>query len=239
MVTYPDLVNEGDAFPYHLDASKGLVHFRISGLPCTLGYVLSTVAEAFRDLPGWALNDSQAILELQSRDDVSNRTRMVNKSLLELHQRGTFSVLKGWRNEIFPVYGPDGQVLLHVERCACPLLGVVTYGVHAVGYVLPEQPTMPLRIWVSRRARSKPTFAGMLDSTAAGGIASGETPLEAVVRKCEEEASLSPSLVRRNLQDLGVITNFYVREERSGGEPGLLQPECQYVFGLPLPSHVS
>jgi 8-oxo-dGTP pyrophosphatase MutT (NUDIX family) len=238
MVTYIDLVNEGDAFPYHRDASKGFFHFRIAGLPSTLGYVLSTVAEAFRYLPGWAVNDAEAILELENFNSVSERTRVVKKSLLELRQRGTFSILRGWRNETFPVYGPNNEVLLHIERCACPLFGVVTYGVHAVGYVLPEDPTMPLKIWVSRRAQSKPTFAGMLDSTAAGGIASEETPLEAVVRECEEEASLFPTLVQQNLQSVGVITHFYVREERSGGEIGLLQPECQYIFGLPLPGNV-
>lgn len=238
MATYLDLVNEGDAFPYDQNASKGLLHFRIAGVSSTLGYVLSKVAEAFRDLPGWVVNDSEAILELQTSNDVSERTRVVNMGFLELRRRETFSILRGWRNETFPVYGPDKEVLLHVERCACPLLGVVTYGVHAVGYIMPEEPTMPLKIWVSRRAQSKTTFPGMLDSTAAGGIASDETPLEAVVRECEEEASLSPNLVRQNLQNVGVITHFYIREERSGGEIGLLQPECQYIFGLPLPRKV-
>lgn len=238
MATYLDLINEGDAFPYHQDASKGLFHFKVAEVSTTLGYVLSKVAEAFRDLPGWIVNDSEEILELQSINDIVERTRVVNMSLLELRRRGTFTILRGWRNETFPIYGPDQEVLLHVERCACPLFGVVTYGVHAVGYVIPEEPTMPLKIWVSRRAQSKTTFPGMLDSTAAGGIASDETPLEAVVRECEEEASLSPTLVQQNLQNVGVVTHFYIREERSGGEIGLLQPECQYIFGLPLPGKI-
>lgn len=30
----------------------------------------------------------------------------------------------------------------------------------------------------------------------------------------------------------GTVTYFYVRDERAGGETGLLQPECQYVYDL-------
>jgi 8-oxo-dGTP pyrophosphatase MutT (NUDIX family) len=62
----------------------------------------------------------------------------------------------------------------------------------------------------------------MLDSTAAGGIGSGDTPLEAVIREYEEEDSLSATLERHRLQRVGIVTNSYVREERSGGEIRLL-----------------
>jgi 8-oxo-dGTP pyrophosphatase MutT (NUDIX family) len=76
----------------------------------------------------------------------------------------------------------------------------------------------------------------MLDSTAAGGVASGETPLSTILHECNEEASLPSDLVRRNAKAAGAITHFYVRDRRSGGEVGLLQPECQYVYELPVPS---
>lgn len=35
------------------------------------------------------------------------------------------------------------------------------------------------------------------------------------------------------------MTYIYVRESRAGGETGLIQPECEYVFDLPLPASVT
>ena len=45
-----------------------------------------------------------------------------------------FEVLKGWRDELYPVYGPEGEVVFTVERAASALLGVLTYGCHLTAY---------------------------------------------------------------------------------------------------------
>ncbi|WFD22185.1 thiamine diphosphokinase [Malassezia equina] len=66
-----------------------------------------------------------------------------------------------------------------------------------------------------------------------GGITAGEGPLVTVVRECEEEAGLSPSLVRSHIQAAGVLTYFYKTES------GWRQPEMQYVYDLPLPADVT
>lgn len=165
------------------------------------------------------------ILVTASIRNVEERSAAMEEGLQSMRGQGYFSILQSWRNETFPVFGLEKQVLLHIERCACPLFGVVTYGVHAVGYVSPQGPGQQLKVWVSRRARSKQTFGGMLDSTAAGGIASGESPLETLVHEWKEAASLPPDLVRQNMKAVGTVTHFYVRGLHSGGEIGLLQPE--------------
>lgn len=142
---------------------------------------------------------------------------------------GKFRVLRGWRNELYPVYGPDGELLLDIERAASPLFGVVTYGVHMTAYVRAKD---GIKVWVPRRAKNKQTYRGMLDNTVAGGISTGEVPFDCLVREASEEASLAEDLVRNGARAAGTVTYFYVRDERAGGETGLLQPECQYVYDL-------
>ena len=51
-----------------------------------------------------------------------------------------------------------------MERCATPLFGVVTYGVHMTVYVPPTQ-FQPMRIWTPKRSEKKPTYPGMLDNS--------------------------------------------------------------------------
>ncbi len=118
------------------------------------------------------------------------------------------------------------------------MFGVVTYGIHMTCYVKSPKSSYGIKIWVPRRAKTKSTYAGMLDNTVAGGIATGEEPLESVVRESNEEASLPEELVRERVKAEGTITYIYIREPRAGGENGLIQPECQYVYDLELPEHI-
>ena len=89
-----------------------------------------------------------------------------------------------------------------------------------------------LKIWVPRRARDKQTYGGMLDNTVAGGISTGEEPLECLIREATEEASFPERLVREHAKACGTVTYFHIRNEKAGGETGLLQPECQHVYDL-------
>ncbi|VUC27038.1 unnamed protein product [Clonostachys rosea] len=235
MASNLDIVDDADGFPYEDPKSQGLYLFRVAGLSTTLGYVLPSVSRLLSDFPGWHVDQEEQTIVLESGQTVEERSAAIRKTILAMCEKECFSILRGWRDETFPVFGPDHEVVLHIERCACPLFGVVTYGVHIIAYTPAPADGDMMKIWVSRRARSKQTFGGMLDSTAAGGVASGETPWNTVLHECDEEASLPPDLVRRDAKSVGAITNFYVRDQRSGGEVGLLQPECQYVYELPVP----
>jgi hypothetical protein len=70
----------------------------------------------------------------------------------------------GWRDELYPIYGENGEVLFAMERSATPLFGVVTYGVHMTVYIPPTQ-FQPMRIWTPVRSMNKPTYPGMLDNS--------------------------------------------------------------------------
>ena len=158
---------------------------------------------------------------------------MLAELLAHARREGTFEVLKGWRDELYPVM--HGEQGLRMERSGSALFGIVTLGVHLTAYTRVDG---ELKIWVPRRARSKQTYGGMLDNTVAGGISEGESVFTALLRECEEEASLSSEFVRQRVVASGTVSYMHVRDARAGGETGLLQPEVQYVYDLELPADV-
>jgi 8-oxo-dGTP pyrophosphatase MutT (NUDIX family) len=197
--------------------------------------MLPSVVEVFRNIPNWSIDDEDRTLTLTGGSTTGERSSAVMNTLLALRTTGHFKVLNKWRDELYPVYGQNKELLFNVERCASPLFGVVTYGIHLTAYTYKEG---ELKIWTPRRARTKQTYGGLLDNAVAGGIASGESPWESLVRECGEEASLAEDLVRNKAKAAGTVTYHHVRGKKAGGETGLLQPEVQYVYDLELPGDV-
>ncbi|KAI5480423.1 thiamine pyrophosphokinase-related protein [Pseudohyphozyma bogoriensis] len=157
--------------------------------------------------------------------------------------------LDGWRDELYPVYGPappfsgnpvDGtnddddaghvfpgsNRVFELERAACALLGIATFGVHLTAYI--EEPGEPLKVWVPKRSATKQTWPSYYDNTVAGGITSGQSPWEAVIRECEEEASLPADFVEPRVKSTGVLSYTYRTKE------GWVQPEVQYCYDLKM-----
>lgn len=236
-----DLVHQCDGFPYpESDATAYLTRIntyyqlRVSGHAYALGYMLPSVVEIFRGVAHWAIDDDDRTLTLTAGSTAEERSKAVATTLLAMRQLGHFKVLNKWRDELYAVYGQGKELLFNVERSASPLFGVVTYGIHLTAYTRSKD-TGEIKIWTPRRARTKQTYGGMLDNAVAGGIASGESPFESLVRECGEEASLPEELVRAKAKAAGVVTYYYIRDERAGGETNLMQPECQYVYDLELP----
>lgn len=242
-----DLVRECDNFPYFIhDSDLFLSHvntyyaLHVSAYPSLiLGYILPSVASVFRGLPAWSIDDDERSLTLVQGENEEQRSRIVAATTRAMRETGFFSVLKGWRDELYPVYGPKGEVLFSIERAASGLFGIITYGAHMTVYSRSKSGGVgdgkgEMKIWVPRRAKNKSTYGGMLDNTVAGGLATGEIPFEGLVREASEEASLPEKLVRERAKAVGTVTYFHIRDERAGGETGLLQPEFQYVYDLEL-----
>nr|POE66645.1 uncharacterized protein CFP56_72068 [Quercus suber] len=244
--SYLDLINECDNFPYHQQINLYFSHintyyaFYIADYPETeLGYVLPSVAMVFKGLPDWKVDDSDRSLTLITGANEEERSKAVAVTTSAMRQLGHFKVLEGWRDELYPVYGPNGDLLFSVERAASALFGVVTYGCHMTAYTKSRnEDGEEMKLWVPRRSPTKQTYPGLLDNTVAGGIATGESPLESVIRESQEEASLSEELVRKDIKAAGTVTYFHIRDSRAGGETRLLQPECQYVYDLELAEDV-
>ncbi|KAF8273598.1 NUDIX hydrolase domain-like protein [Lactarius quietus] len=163
-----------------------------------------------------------------------------------------------WRAEWYDVYAAPGGALrtdgrdpctvleaprgasgyvFSMERSACALFGVVTYGVHMTVYEQDGEGDgdgSRVRVWVPRRALTKPTFPGMLDNSVAGGIPGGTTAFDSIVKESVEEASLDPELVRKRVRAAGAVTYYYQTKA------GWLQPEVEYVYDMRVePGEVS
>lgn len=208
--------------------------FKVSGCDAVLGHIPNAVVEKFPWLQEfWDIDSQSRTVTLLAPPEATAQVRsdMLSKTIAEAVKKDTFDVLKGWRNEMYPVYAPDGSVLLEMERCASPLFGIVTYGIHLSAYVEDEE---GLKMWIARRSRTKQTYPGMLDNSVAGGMTSGETPFNCAVREAMEEASIPEEISNAHARAVGCVTYVYVRDARAGGETGLLQPEVEYVYDLKL-----
>lgn len=218
---------------------------RLSHTSPTLGYILPSIAETLRGVPSWILDDEHGLLILHLPSSpgetgsvhatAAQRSAAMASTTAAMRATGAFEVLQGWRDELYGVYGERGELLFEMERAATPLFGVVTYGVHMTAFIRSktDEGVQGMKIWVPRRARNKQTYGGWLDNTVAGGIASGETALECLIREAEEEASIPEAIIRRT-RAVGTVSYFHVRDRRAGGEAGFLQPECQFVYDLEL-----
>ncbi|KAI9827172.1 MAG: hypothetical protein M1832_005308 [Thelocarpon impressellum] len=236
-----DLVDECDNFPPSLPASRK--HEYDYGLltdgpdsDTVLGYVHPKVMRVL-NTPSVVISSYRVAPQSRSvainGDTETERSANVAAVVRLWWEEGWFEVLDGWRDELYPVYHPrTRELLFSVERAASALFGVVTYGVHMT--VFTSTPTGEMMIWVPRRAKTKQTYPGLLDNSVAGGISTGEGVFKSLVREAREEASLPEALVREKAVAVGAVTYMHVRDERAGGETGLLQPECEYVFDLEL-----
>ncbi|CAI7596456.1 unnamed protein product [Penicillium pancosmium] len=236
-----DLIKECDNFPYYEDDRAAYTEnlnnyhaFRVSGYNSTLGYIIKSVVDQFPWPQEYWKIDSQAktvTLTTPAGADPALRSKLIAETIGEAVKQETFEVLKGWRNEKYPVFAPGGEYIFEIERSAACLFGVVTYGAHMTGYV---QDPAGVKLWIPRRAKNKQTYPSMLDNTVAGGMCTGEKPFECIVREAMEEASLPESEVRASILARGCVTYTHVRDARAGGETGLLQPEVEYVYDLKL-----
>ena len=163
--------------------------------------------------------------------EMGSQERIIRETLNRARENNSFKVLEGWRDELYPIHGHNDvlEESVSMERAGSALFGINSFGVHMTLFVRTPD---GMKIWVPRRARSKQTYGGMLDNSVAGGLSTGETPLECVIREASEEASLPGDLVRSSIKPCGTVSYIHMRDKRAGGETGLIQPECQYVFDM-------
>lgn len=230
-----------NSFPYYEDSPEfyerhlSTYHaFKVNGCDAVLGYIPNSVVDKFHWTgEDWHIDSTSRTVTLMAAPDAKPevRSEIMSRLLAEAVRRETFEVLKGWRHEMYPIYAPGGHFLMEMERSASPLFGITTYGVHMTGYVEDEQ---GIRLWVARRSKTKQTFPTMLDNTAAGGMSTGEHPYSCAIREAAEEASVPAAVFEERARPVGVLTYFYVRDARAGGETGLLQPEIEYIYDIRL-----
>lgn len=133
--------------------------------------------------------------------------------------------LLGWRGESFDVRAePGGAVLAQIDRAALPSFGIFAEGVHVNGLV---RRGARLLLWVGRRASFKQLDPGKYDHIVAGGVPSGLSARQTLVKEAAEEAAI-PSCVAD--QAVAVARIGYTMERREG-----LRRDLLHCYDLHLP----
>lgn len=212
---------------FHLPGSslEKCLGFKVAGQQ--VGWIRPHVASVLCRYPEVFCTVGGAIELCPTLDSYERRTQAVDIVLQTLRKEAEFTCLKGWRNEMYAVMPRFCDApLMHMERAATSLFGVKRYGVHINGFS--RDGDGKLSMWLGRRSSTKQTYPGKLDNLAAGGLASGCSIKHTLLKECEEEACIPPSLAER-ARPVGTISYTYEDDE------GVF-PECQFVFDLELPS---
>ena len=210
-------IRENNNMP--LSVKKSNVHFYVDGK--WIGKIRPEIASKLRDIeidldedgiqrPVFQLVQTDEEEESQKylvfSQEVSptyeGRTKAVRAVMDVLKQQG---VIKGWRNEDYPVsasfYDPPMFVM---ERAAVQYLGVLEYGVHINGLVQTDDGE--IKMWMARRAADKSKFPGMLDHIVAGGQPAGISLLDNCIKECDEEAGIQEAIAKAGLKPVGVVS---------------------------------
>ncbi len=139
------------------------------------------------------------------------------------------ALLPGWRGECVQIYGAnEATPLLELERALLRPLGLMLRTVQVNVFSFQDK---RLGVWVALRAASKAVDPDKLDSLVGGGIQGGDTPLETLVRECQEEAGIPRNLARRAVP-VGVIDSS--AGALDGGDP-VFHRERAMLYDLKVP----
>ncbi|MEY3220663.1 MAG: hypothetical protein RIT27_2020 [Pseudomonadota bacterium] len=152
-----------------------------------------------------------------------DRTFEIEKVMQKWFQMGIF---KHWKNEPYRVsrdFNAEPKFL--IERAAASLLGIQKYGVHLNGFVKDNN---EIKMWIGRRSAMSGLFPNKLDQIVAGGLGAGFTPLETLIKECEEEANISKQLAQQ-AKPVGMITYCMTSPQ------GNLNRDALFIYDLELP----
>ncbi|CAG8523478.1 11367_t:CDS:2, partial [Ambispora gerdemannii] len=234
--SFLQIVENCDNFPYPNSSNFPTELF--NAVPLTLnktkiGILLPSTVDTLREYNS-RLNP--APLEIKEKyvtfsahiTNFQERTEAVKQLFDTWRSEKKFAALEGWRDELYPVYGDinyPSNVAFVMERAATPIFGIPTFGVHLNGYI--KTPEGKIKMWIAKRASTKPTWPGRLDNTIAGGITYQLSINETIAKEAMEEASI-PANIASTAVPTGAITYFTVTKLG-------LQPETQYIYDLEFP----
>lgn len=192
-----------------------------------LGFVRPAFAEQLLGWPETFSRHGEVLTLVPGLNDAGAdrgaRTDAVERVCRSLRDDG---VIGGWRDERYPLCTRFGGLpVMLLERAAVPFFGVTAYGVHVNGFTRSDG---RMRMWVGKRAMTKPTGPGKLDQMVAGGQPHGIGLVDNVVKECAEEAGV-PEHLARQARGAGALS--YVLETPSG-----LRPDVIFNFDLELPA---
>jgi 8-oxo-dGTP pyrophosphatase MutT (NUDIX family) len=200
--------------------------------------MLPEVVEELSYCSRFDVNDSDRTVQVVASpgDDIADRISMTfGDIVLTWIDRDVFHVLCRQHSELVAIPGAQYGSPVHVERFAAALFGITSQGAHLVAYC---NDASGMKVWIPRRSAHLYTSPGMLDTTAAGGIKSGVSPIQTIIEEAYEEASLPEALIRQRAVYRGVISHMNITGEDFPGEKGLVTPDLISLYDIELPQDV-
>jgi thiamine pyrophosphokinase len=206
----------------NIASPAGLIPFRAGA--AQVGWVSPDLAQALTFRPRDFHFDSDGVALAARLRSPGARSEALAQALPALAAGGFLRI----RGEAFDIRETStGPVLGVLDRGALPAFGVMSQGVHVNGLVRRAD---GLHVWVGIRARDKAVAPGKLDNVVAGGIPSGLSPEECLVKEAAEEARLPPDLAA-TARPAGRVS--YVMSNAEG-----LRRDVLHVFDLDIPEGV-
>lgn len=163
------------------------VPFLVAGVP--VGWVrrdLASHLDAYPDVFG--VEQERIVL----RDDLRGyaaRTEAMARVATSLAAR---DLLTKWRGEMYEIGLAEGcESMFRLERAAVRFFGFSAQAVHLNGLVPRGRETS---MWIARRSPDKAIDPGMLDNLMGGGVGSGFSVQQTLVKEAWEEAGIPASL---------------------------------------------
>ena len=142
------------------------------------------------------------------------------------HALAAQGLLSPWRNESYDIgWIAERACLFRLERAAVRFFGFMAHAVHVNGLV--QAASGKRSMWIARRSDDKAIDPGMLDNLVGGGLASGLTIAQTVIKEAWEEAGI-PAEIAATARYEGTLQ--IVREVREG-----LHAETIHLHDLGLP----
>lgn len=113
--------------------------------------------------------------------------------------------IRKWHKEPFPFRDSTGTHILNMDGCGVNLLGVVSYGIHVMGFVRTKK---GIKYWVPQRSKNKSTFPGTLDNFCSGNLIGNERPFDGMVREIAEETAIPEEYIRAHARSCGTVTHI-------------------------------
>jgi len=202
-------------------ATRARVPFRVAGR--RVGSVARDALPALqlhRDLLTLCEDGVELAVPAEARDAA---LAQINAALREQ------GLIVAWRDEVFALVDPHTRApLASLERAATRFWGSLTFGAHATGFVAGGD-GRPSQLWIAQRASTKATDPGLHDNLVGGGVAQGQTPLQALTREAWEEAGLAPAQAAAAARPASVI-------ELARDIPEGFQHEWLHAYDLELPA---
>jgi 8-oxo-dGTP pyrophosphatase MutT (NUDIX family) len=195
--------------------------FAVDG--AAVGWVRHDLAARLRQFTDVFAIGETAVTFVPGLNGVEERSAVMAKVARSLAAQ---RLLTPWRSETYDIGRTgSGACLFRLERAAVRFFGFTAHAVHVNGLVEgPGQRSM----WIARRSDDKAIDAGMLDNMVGGGLASGLTVRETLVKEAWEEAGI-PRALAAGARPEGTLE--IVREVPEG-----LHAEVIHVHDLVLPA---